>query len=352
MHMKRHKRIRVVARILASFAVIIPVSLLVFMRADALDLGARSVAISTASVGASASYTVGFTVPSTVVMGSISFEYCTNSPFSNVPCVPPTGLNLGSVTLASQTGNTGFTISAPDSTSSRTVLTRVAAPASAVPSTYRFTNIINPTTPNETTYIRLGTYISTDATGLPTESGAVAFAVTDNFRVDAFVPPFLIFCAGVTVTLNCNNSSGVLIDIGELQRNLTSTATMQFSGATNDATGYTTYLNGFTMTSGNNIINPLPGGASTTGTSQFGLNLRANSSPSVGIDPFGVGTSNPLSGYGTPNSFRFVSGDAITNSPIATDFRLFTASFIVNIPSNQTPGVYATTMTFTAIASF
>jgi hypothetical protein len=107
------------------------------------------------------------------------------------------------------------------------------------------------------------------------------------------------------------------------------------------------------MTSGNNIINPLsPGGASLVGTSQFGLNLRANNSPTVGIDPFGPGSSAATVGYNTPNVFRFISGEAITNSPTSTDFKIFTASYIVNVPPDQTPGIYATTMTFTAIASF
>jgi hypothetical protein len=255
--------------------------------------------------------------------------------------------------LAGQTGNVGFTISAPDSTANKIVLTRAAVAGNAVASSYTFNGILNPTTINETTYVRIATYISTDATGAPNDAGSVAFAVTQNFKVDAYVPPFLIFCAAVTVTLNCNNATGVLIDIGELQKNLTTTATMQFSGGTNDPTGFTTYLNGETMTSGNNIINALAsGGTSVPGTSQFGLNLRANSNPSVGIDPFGPGSSVATPGYDTPNLFRFVSGEAITSSSTSTDFKIFTASFIVNVPPDQNPGVYATTMTFTAVASF
>jgi hypothetical protein len=353
MLMKVKKQLRTILRPLTVGLLAVSLLLTVFNHAGAAELKLRSVRLSTSIVGSSAQHNFTFTVPSTVVIGSLSFEYCTNSPLSNIACIPPVGLDLTSMSLASQTGNTGFNISVPDSTSNKIVLNRVASAGNAVSSTYNFTSIINPTTVNETTYVRIATYISTDATGLPTDEGAVAFAVTQNFQVDAYVPPFLIFCAGVTVTLNCSGASGVLIDIGELQETLTSTATMQFSGATNDATGYTTYLNGFTMTSGNNIINPLsPGGASLVGTSQFGLNLRANNSPTVGIDPFGPGSSAATVGYNTPNVFRFISGEAITNSPTSTDFKIFTASYIVNVPPDQTPGIYATTMTFTAIASF
>ncbi len=352
-HMKMHKHMRLLQRIFAASLVVLPAALLIFMPADALELKSRSIAVSSSTVGAATQHNFSFTVPSTVVIGSIAFEYCTNSPLPTVPCVPPVGLDLTNMVLTAQTGNTGFSISPGDSTANKIVIARTAAAGNAVPSSYTFNNIINPTTVNETTFVRISTFISTDATGAATDDGGVAFAVTQNFRVDAYVPPFLTFCAGVTVSLNCTNATGVLIDIGELQKNLTSTATMQFSGATNDFTGFTTYLNGYTMTSGNNIITPLSsGGTSATGTSQFGLNLRANSSPSVGIDPSGPGSSTPAAGYNTPNSFKFVSGDAITNSPVATDFRLFTASYIVNIPPNQNPGVYATTMTFTAVASF
>jgi hypothetical protein len=325
----------------------------IFNQAGAAELKTRSVELSTATVGAAAQHNFNFTVPSTVVIGSIAFEYCTNSPLLFMPCIPPAGLDMSSVALTTQTGNAGFAISGTASTGNKIVLTRAPVAGNAVASRYTFSNIINPTTVNETTYVRIGTFISNDGTGAATDEGAVAFAVTQNFQVDAYVPPFIIFCTGVSVTLNCNNTTGTHVDIGELQNNSTATATMQFSGATNDATGFTTFLNGFTMTSGNNIIDPLStGGGSIVGTSQFGLNLRANSAPTVGIDPFGPGSSAPTAGYGTPNSFRFVSGEAITNTTLPTDFKVFTASYIVNVPANQNPGVYATTMTFTAIASF
>lgn len=353
MLMNMKKQLHDVLRPLAVVLLAVPLLLVIFIRADAAELKTRSVKLSTSTVGAPAQHKFSFTVPSTVVIGSIAFEYCTNSPLSNMPCIAPTGLDLSSKVLSDQTGNPGFTISAPDSTANKIVLTRVPAAGTAVPSTYTFDNIINPTTVNETSYVRIGTFVSIDGTGAPTDEGAVAFAVTQNFQVNAYVPPFLIFCAGVSVTLNCNSVTGALIDIGELQKTLTTTATMQFSGGTNDPTGYTTYLSGFTMTSGNNIITPLSSSdTSIVGTSQFGLNLRANSSPTVGIDPFGPGMSVPTAGYGTPNVYRFVSGEALTNSPLSTDFKVFTASFIVNVPPDQTPGVYATTMTYTAIASF
>jgi hypothetical protein len=233
------------------------------------------------------------------------------------------------------------------------VLTRPVSAGVTGASSYQLKDVINPTVPAQTTYVRLATYSTPDATGPMTDSGAVTFATQDIFRVEAYVPPFLTFCAGVFVTLNCNSVTGDHVDIGELGSNRTATGLMQFSGGTNDPTGYTTYINGFTMTSGNNIINPLNANAnSNVGSSQFGLNLRSNSNPSFGLDPSGPGTSAPTAGYSNPNSYRFVDGEALTNSSLSTDFKIFTAAFIVNVSSNQPPGVYVTTLTYTAVASF
>lgn len=320
---------------------------------SAAQLENRSVRISTAQLGSQAQHLFIFDIASTANLGSLSFTYCTNSPRISDPCSPPAGLDLDNATLGTQTGNTGFSYAAGLSTTNTVVLSRVPVAGTPGQSTYRIDNVLNPTTPGETTFIRIISYSSTDATGPVIDSGAVVFSTVDIFQVDAYVPPFLTFCVGVYVTLNCNSVTGSYIDIGELGSNRTATGMMQFSGATNDATGFTTYLNGFTMTSGNNIIDPLSGNAgSAQGVSQFGLNLRANSSPSFGLDPVGLGASAPTGGYGTPNSFRFVNGEAITVSNVSTDFRIFTAAYIVNVPKTQPPGVYVTTMTYTAIASF
>lgn len=331
----------------------LPLILGTFPKVSAAQLDNRAVQLSTAQLGVLAQHTFSFDIASTSPMSSISFTYCTNSPRLSDPCTAPVGLDTTNVSLAAQTTNTGFSYASIYSTTNVIVISRPVAAGIAGPSSYRFTNIINPTTPAQTTYVRIATHATPDSTGPVTDNGSVAFATQDVFQVEAYVPPFLIFCAGVFVTLNCNSVTGNHIDIGELGSNTTATGLMQFSGATNDATGFTTFLNGFTMTSGNNIVDPLGVNAgSSTGTSQFGLNLRANSSPSFGLEPSGAGSSAPVVGYGTPNSYRFVNGEAITTTNLPTDFKLFTAAFIVNVPDNQPAGVYVTTLTYTAVASF
>lgn len=313
----------------------------------------RSVRISTAQLGADASHIFSFDVASTTPLASISFIYCMNSPMFSDPCDPPVGLNLSSVVLSDQTQNIGFIHVPAYSSPNSIVISRPVSAGIQGQSSYSFDDALNPTTPAQTVFVRIATYASVDATGPATDRGSVAFASQDLFQVDAYVPPYLTFCAGIFVTLNCNSVTGNFIDIGELDTNRTATGLMQFSGATNDPGGYVTYLNGLTMTSGNNIIDPLNNNSkSTTGTSQFGLNLRANSNPGFGLEPTGLGGSAPTAGYSIPNSYRFVNGEAITNTNLPTDFKIFTAAYIVNVSDNQPAGVYVTTMTYTAIASF
>lgn len=322
-------------------------------KVGAAQLENRSIRVSTAQLGAEAEHLFLFDVASVAPIGSISFMYCSNSPLQGDPCVPPTGLDLSNVSLDDQTNNVGFTYEPAYSTVETLVITRPVDPGIPGASTYTFSSIINPTTPGQTTFVRIATYATPDATGPVIDYGSVTFATQDVFRVDAYVPPYLTFCVGVYVTLNCNSTTGNYINIGELGTNRTATGQMQFSGATNDPGGYTTYLNGNTMTSGNNIINALvSNNTSITGASQFGLNLRANSNPSIGLEPIGLGSSTPTAGYGTPNSYRFVNGEAITTTSFPTDFKIFTASYIVNVSQNQPPGIYVATMTYTAVAAF
>src|SRR5690606_25747303 len=108
-----------------------------------------------------------------------------------------------------------------------------------------------------------------------------------------------------------------------------------------------------TMTSGNNIISALAvPTVSVPGTSQFGLNLRTNTNPSVGQEVVGNGSSVPVPGYGTPNQFKFAHGDVVVSSPVADSNRKYTVSYITNISAAQAPGVYATTLSYICLANF
>jgi hypothetical protein len=322
-------------------------------RSQALHIQNHSVSISTAVVSATASHNFSFTYPSTSSVGSIVLLYCDGGALQPMPCNAPAGLDTSGAVLASQSGNAGFSIDAPNSTSNKIVLTRASSAGATVASTYNFNNIINPSTANATTYVRISTYATTDGTGPDNDDGAVAFATVDKFQVGAFVPPFIKLCVGITVAADCSSISGNSINLGILSSSATRFATSEFAAGTNSFTGYNIFALGTTMTSGNNVIPAInPAGTSKVGTSQFGLNLRANTSPALGANPQGAGTGVPLAGYNTPNIFKFQNGDNISSSNLATDYSKMTTSYVVNINSAQAAGIYATTITYLAVGEF
>lgn len=318
----------------------------------AADLQNRSIRLSSPSAGEASNHTFTFINPSAATIGSVAFEYCSNSPLFNVACIAPVGLSAAGAALASQAGNVGFSIHA-SSTASRVILTRLPAGSLSTTNSYALNNVINPSAADQTFFARISIHASTDATGPSIDQGAVAFSTSGSFNIGAFVPPFLIFCVGITVAPDCSSTTGNLIDFGLLSPNTTALATTQFAAATNDYTGYQVFLNGQTMTSGNNTIPELliPG-SSTQGVSQFGMNMRLNVAPVVGNDPSGSGTATVDPKYNSPNLFVFGDGDKVASSPLTTDFNVFTQSYLVNVSAAQKPGVYATTLLYTALASF
>jgi hypothetical protein len=296
-----------------------------------------------------------FTTTKANTIGSIQFQYCSNSPLVDDPCIAPVGLNVMSAGIANQSGITGFSVSGA-SNASTLILTRTPEiDAGTTAASFVFSNIINPSISNSANYVRIFVYDDISATGNIVDSGAVAFVIEDQYTVDAFVPPYITFCKGVTVSLNCDSSSGSFIDFGEFNPSATSAVTTQMSAATNDPLGYTITLNGQTMYSGSNIIPQL--GIQTesqTGQSQFGLNLRANTVPSVGSDlqVGNQGNGVPSAAYNIPNRYRFNNGDVVAGSSVSTGFSKYTVSYIVNISPDQKAGIYATTLTYTALVNF
>lgn len=318
---------------------------------EAAQLTARSVRIGSSNTSVITQHQFSFNLISVGSIGSIEFEYCSNSPLIGTPCTAPLGLDVSTAVLSSQTGETGFIVD-PATNANSILITRSPGANSAIPASYTFTNVTNPSTPNQTVYVRIGIYATNNGTGPYTDEGSVAFAPVSPVQVSGFVPPFLIFCVGVTVAGDCSSQSGQLLNFGELSDNQPSFATSQFAGATNDPGGYIVFVNGLTMTSGSNTINALAAPtASVPGTSQFGMNLRANTNPGVGSDASGLGTAVPTADYNVPNAFVF-KNQQVTNSPLSTNFNLFTVSYLVNIADNQPPGVYNTTLTYIATAAF
>ena len=287
--------------------------------------------------------------PGTV--GSISIRFCSNDPNPLRPCTVPTGMDVTGGSLASQSGETGFTYTT--TASNRILLTRAPSAATPGPANYDFQNIINPSSPG-TYYIRILTYPTSDASGSYTDEGGIAFAITNQLSITATVPPYLTFCTGITISgLNCANADGDYIDFGELSSAKTSSGSSQMIAATNAQDGYNISVSGTTMTSGTNVITPLSSNdVSRPGTAQFGLNLKSNSVPAAGADPTGPGVAVPQSNYFQSNLYRFVNGETLVSHPKPDDVREYTASYIVNVPKGQAPGIYVTTLTYICLATF
>lgn len=324
-----------------------------FAPAAGAQLGNRKLQISDSIASEPSSYALSFDLSSSGNLGSIEVEFCSNSAISGDPCTAPNGLDLSGVTLSNQTGQTGFTINGA-STNNRLILSRaVALPALVGPVSYTFTNAINPISPGAY-YVRLQTFAATDASGNASDYGGSAFAINSNLSINAEVPPYIIFCTAVSIPGNsCANADGNYINFGELSSARASRGSSQMLTATNARNGYSISIAGTTLMSGNNVINQLAvNDVSRPGTAQFGLNLRANASPAGGLDPSGPGVAAPTAAYNVPNFYRFTTNEAVVTGTAPDDLRLYTASYIVNVPIAQPAGVYVSTVTYICLANF
>ncbi|HEX5797521.1 MAG TPA: hypothetical protein VFX86_03975 [Candidatus Saccharimonadales bacterium] len=310
----------------------------------------------------------GFTIPTTGNVGSIQFLYCTTA---SGTCTTPTGLDTTAATLGSETGATGFSI--VNTTNGSPYITRTASSINTGTAvSYQLQSVTNPTTADETFYVRISTFASTDTTGGTTDTGTVAASTATQIVLTGTMPESLIFCAGGTVSTtagipDCSTATSGSVSFNQLfSPSDTATATSQMAASTNASSGYSITVNGTTLTSGSNTI-PAMGTATTgvKGTGQFGLNLRTNttatSNPAVGTDvaPAANGTNykgQPFTGYDTVDTFKFVSGDSVAKSDNggagATDSQIFTAAYIVNVSGSQTAGTYTTTLTYICTATF
>lgn len=315
------------------------------------SLGLRSVAIANAIPGANTQYSIDFNILSNETLGSVELQFCSNSPLVEVSCVAPTGMNVSSAVLSSQTTGAGFSLSS--SNDYTLVLSRPPVVFNAGTLSFNISNIINPTSVG-TFYARIQTFANSTPGGTPMDQGGAAMAINNGYSISVTVPPYLLFCVGISIAnYNCNQSSGDFINFGYLSPNLTSSAQSQMLIATNAKNGYTIQLSGSTMTSGNNILPPAyPYSSSVPGTSQFGLNLTANTAPSVGSNVQGPGSGDPTPYYSQSNNYRFSDGDVIASSNTVSNYRKYTVSYIINIGKYQQPGVYTTTLTYVSMANF
>jgi hypothetical protein len=152
--------------------------------------------------------------------------------------------------------------------------------------------------------------------------------------------------------------SGADNDHGVLNPSVTSTGTTDIWVRTYNSSGYIMQSTGSPP---GQVVHTLPGlsspSTSQTNVEQFGINLRANTTPNVGADPVQVPDSSfsygmPTADYDTPNLFKYVPGEIIAQSVTATGETHYKLSYVMNV-SNLTPaGRYVADISVVVSAKF
>lgn len=337
-------------------AIIILASLLIMAQprtASAGQLTSRKVNLSTSAGNTAATWTFTFSVDTTTALNGITFQPCTTA--SGACTIPTSWTNAGSAfsTLTYNGSNqTGWTLD--NAAGYLRIKNNLSATTVANPVVATFSTVTNPATTNETFFIRALTYTGDDFTS-QLDSGVVATSTAQQITVSASVDETLTFCSGTSgvTTSSCSGATGSTVSLGTLTSSTTGSGTSQLGVGTNAGSGYSITMNGTTLTSGGNTVTALATPtASSQGSEQFGVNLRANTTPSVGSNPDGSGTGAPTTDYNTVNSFKFVTADSIASNAGADLFRRFTLSYIANITTATEPGTYSSVLTYICTATF
>jgi hypothetical protein len=358
----RHTNKRVLNLLAALLLVFMSFEVLFFTSAkvSAAQITSRKLTLSTsnpASSAATTTYTFTLTVPSSTVLQSFEAVICTTASGS---CSVPTGFSVSSSTLSSQPTNlgdaSGWTVSTATAGKLRIKKTgNSAAPTGA--QTVVFGNVQNPTTTNTAFFARINTY-SDDAWTTGVDSGVVAASTATQITLSGTMDESIVFCTGTSITgTNCGTVAGSSVDFGTFSSSSTSSGTSVMAASTNGVSGYSITVNGSTLTcsacSGTPTIAALSSQtAASTGSAQFGVNLKDNATPDVGAEVSGTGSGAASSNYGTADQYRFVTGDSVATAAAATNANTFTVSYVVNVPGSQAAGSYTATMTYICTATF
>ncbi len=327
--------------------------------ASAAQMTARSVTLSTAAGAATGvNYTFAFTPPTSTTIKSVRIDICdsasgTCAPPSNIP----SGFSSTSATVGTISGiGSGGSWTGTFTTNGRISLANASNTGSPSTVSIGISSITNPTANNTTFYARMTTY--SDATWTTAlDTGTVAASTSQTITVNATVDETLTFCTGTSITgQNCGTVAGSTVNLGALTPSTTGTGTSVMAAATNATSGYAITINGATLTSGANTIDAITtGGGSTSsqGTEQFGVNLRDNATPNIGTDPAGAtGGITYGTGYGTVDSYKFITGNTVASKAAASNGTTYTVSYIANVAGATEAGSYTASFNYICTATF
>lgn len=141
-----------------------------------------------------------------------------------------------------------------------------------------------------------------------------------------------------SLSLSFNNNG---VALGDFSSASATTTTATFSVLNYTSYGYVAQIVGDPPKNGSYTLTAMDSNdISRPGTSQYGINLVANTSPvSVGANPnngsFGFGQVAP--NYAKPNEFRYVSGETVALAPKSSGLTTYTITYLVNV-AGLTPG--------------
>lgn len=317
-----------------------------------------------------ADHSFTFTPATTASIGSIRFLYCTTATGT---CTTPTGMSSTAATFGSMSSGSGWTVN--NATQGSPYITHTAASMpSATPVTAQINSVTNPSTANQTFFVRITTYTGTDGATGATDAGVVAASTTQTITVTGVMPEYLSFCTGETITVtsnipNCASATPGMINFNqEFSPSATAHATSMMAASTNATSGYVIVANGTTLTSGSNTIPAIGATAATAssslGTSKFGINLVANTGFGANINPASNGTNLrglASTNFNTADSYALdltgataiaKSDDATPGTPAPTDSQAYTVSYIANVAGSQPAGTYVATLNYICTPTF
>jgi len=216
--------------------------------------------------------------------------------------------------------------------------------------TYDNTNAANGST--ATTY--LSTIQITGSNPVAATSFAITLVSGDTVTVSTTIDPYLTYSLTTTsVSLTKSGGGNPTYQSGGTGYNQSTANTM--AAGTNGLTGYTITYYGDTLKSGANSISAMATKTTSSyGTSQFGINLKSNTTPSTGTDPTGSGTGAASSDYNTADNFRYIVNTTtpLASASAATLSNTFTVSYIANVAATTAAGAYSTTITYICTGNF
>lgn len=149
------------------------------------------------------------------------------------------------------------------------------------------------------------------------------------------------------------------VNLGALSTSITKTGTASFSVLNYTSHGYVVQVIGSTPNNGAHSLTGLSSASSSSiGTEQFGINLKANTSPTtfgseasqVPDNTFSFGGA--ATGYNTANLFKYTSGDVIAAATKSSGKTVYTISYIANMSNNTPGGSYSSAQTLICTGTY